>query len=65
MQEILIALARQSYGADRISHDRKTQARSLPLIEKESSIEARVDEGNERVGKAGRFNLRKRSCGEL
>jgi hypothetical protein len=35
---------------------RSSGLRLLTLIEKESAIEARVDEGNERVGKAMRFN---------
>jgi hypothetical protein len=52
-QEIFFALARQSYRRDGIFCDQKTQARSLPLINKESAIEARVDEGDERVGKSG------------
>ena len=54
--EIFIALARQLYRPDGISNDRKPQARSLARIEKEGAIEARVNEGKERVGKARRFN---------
>jgi hypothetical protein len=44
------------YWPDGISSDRKPQARSLRLVDKKSAIEARVDEGNERVDKARRFN---------
>src|ERR1700754_2883177 len=55
-QEVFFPLARELYRRDRIPLDREPEPRSLHLIDKNSAIETRVDDGDERVGKAGRFN---------